>query len=120
MTRVRVRISPKFRQKLHKAFEKTCVELGDKMTEIIEAPGFYSPPFPSGRDIVDTGELRDSQEIAFPSPVTAQIRYPTHYALYVHEGYTLRNGRRQPARPWTTDAVEEYDLAQGFVRQLEL
>lgn len=103
---------------LSKAFKKTCENLGEKMTEIIEREGGYSPPFPAGRDIVDTGALRESQSIEYLTPVHARITYDIHYALYVHEGYTLRNGKIQSGRPWTWDAVNELDIAKDFSKEL--
>jgi hypothetical protein len=40
------------------------------------------------------------------------------YALYVHEGYTLRNGNEQPGRPWLRRAEEELDLEGIFTEAL--
>jgi len=101
-----------------KAFKRTCDKLAIKMTEIIEREGEYSPPFPAGRDIVDTGALKDSQSIEYLKPTHARFHYDTHYALYVHEGYTLKNGTRQPGRPWTWDSVDELDVQKTFEEEL--
>lgn len=115
----KIKIDPILLNKaLSKALKKTCENLGEKMTEIIEREGAYSPPFPTGRDIVDTGALRSSQSIEYLTPTHARITYDVDYAIYVHEGYTLRNGKRQPGRPWTWDAVDELDVANDFSRQL--
>lgn len=104
---------------LIKAFKKTCDKLALKMTEIIEKEGAYSPPFPGGRDIVDTGALRDSQDVKHINPYHTEISYNTDYALYVHEGYKMINGKWQPGRPWMLDAVEQLDIVKTFEDELK-
>lgn len=103
---------------LAKSFKKTCENLGGKMTEIIEREGGYSPPFPSGRDIVDTGALKESQSIEFITPTHARIIYDIHYAMDVHEGCTLESGKRMAGRPWVLDAVDEFNILDDFSNQL--
>ncbi len=106
-------------KRLSKAFEKTCDRLGSKMTEIIEREGGYTPPFPTGRDIVDTGALKESQSIERVTPFKTVFHYDTDYALYVHEGYTLRNGKMQPSRPWMWDGINELDIEKTFIEEFE-
>ena len=101
------------------AFKKTCDKLGNKMTEIIEREGAYSPPFPAGRDIVDTGALKNSQTIENVNPYLTEISYNTDYALLVHEGYIKKDGFMQPGRPWMTDAVDELDIIKTFEKELD-
>jgi len=104
---------------LIKAFKKTCDKLALKMTEIIEKEGGYSPPFPVGRDIVDTGALRESQNIKQINPYHTEISYSVDYAMDVHEGCTLKSGKRMSGRPWTWDAVEQLDIVKTFENELK-
>lgn len=106
-------------QRLSKAFKRTSDRLGQKMTEIIEREGGYSPPFPPGRDIVDTGNLKDSQSIDYVTPFQTVYHYDANYSLYVHEGYTLRNGKTQPSRPWMWDSINELDIEKTFIEEFE-
>lgn len=104
---------------LIKAFEKTCEKLCDKMTEIIEREGAYSPPFPPGRDIVDSGDLKNSQHSESVNPYLTEISYNVHYAELVHEGYTKKDETRQEGRPWMIDAVDELDMVKTFEEELD-
>lgn len=104
---------------LIKAFEKTCKKLCDKMTEIIEREGAYSPPFPPGRDIVDTRDLLKSQHSEPVNPYLTEISYNVHYAELVHEGYTKKDETHQPGRPWMIDAVDELDIEKTFTEELK-
>lgn len=104
--------------KLIKAFEKTCKKLCDKMTEIIEREGGYSPPFPPGRDIVDSRDLLKSQHSEPVNPYHTVISYNVDYALLVHEGYTKKDETSQPGRPWMLDAVDELDIVKSFEDEL--
>lgn len=116
---VKINIDPILLNKvLSKAFKKTCENLVEKMTEIIEREGGYSPPFPAGRDIVDTGALKESQSIEYLTPTHARITYDVDYAMDVHEGCTLNSGKRMAGRPWTWDAVDELDVVNDFSEQL--
>jgi hypothetical protein len=105
--------------KLIKAFEKTCEKLCDKMTEIIEREGGYSPPFPPGRDIVDSRDLLKSQHSEPVNPYLTVISYNVDYALLVHEGYTKKDDTMQPGRPWMVDAVDELDIQKTFEMELK-
>lgn len=85
----------------------------------------------SPRDIIDTGNLDNSQTLsklnaytwewvwAPKDPDTGEI-----YALYVHEGYTIETAegsRSFPARPWTKDAVRELNPPpeQNFAQEVK-
>jgi hypothetical protein len=61
----------------------------------------------SPRDIVDTGELRDSLEIETITPTEVVYHYPVDHAIIVHQGATLNTGTRILARPWVDEAAEE-------------
>jgi hypothetical protein len=62
------------------------------------------------RDIVDLGGLRDSQkreDFGQERTVFVWTGGGKEYALYVHDGYTAKGGRRMPARPFTDNAISE-------------
>ncbi len=68
----------------------------------------------SPRDIVDTGDLRDSQSIDYISPIYALYQWDIDHAVVVHQGAVLSNGGIIIARPWTITAQQEYDLLGNF------
>ena len=61
----------------------------------------------SHRDIVDLGELRDSQSYQRTDEYKTEYSWSAGHALYVHEGYTAKSGRPITARRWTEVAAEE-------------
>lgn len=77
------------------------------------------------RDIVDTGELRDSQTqplfSASPSQLKARIAWTAEHAGEVWGGkiVRLKNGNTllMPARPWTESAIAQMN-GIGFRRSL--
>jgi len=71
------------------------------------------------RDIVDTGQLRASQRIDPIQDNAYRIYWTAEHALYVHEGYTLRNGRRMPGRPFASNALAAYDFVGEFTQQFQ-
>lgn len=96
-----------------KALAKTTQAYERKCTQLISQNGAFAG-FPG--DIVDTGALRASKEVRADGPLARTVSYgntAAPYALFVHEGYTLRSGREQPGRPWLRRAEEELDL-QGI------
>lgn len=101
-----------------RAFEKTMRDLGKTYTQVIQDPSAF-PAFP-GQDIVDTGDLRDSQQITFPKPGAVSFEWKVPYAPYVHEGFTLQNGRSQPPRRWTVVALERINISSTFAKYLSL
>ena len=98
------------------AFQETMIELGQTFQEVIQEVGAFSD-FPQS-DIVDTGALRDSQIVEFPSPGSVKIDWPVDYAGYVHEGYTLQNGNTQPGRPWTTVGMARFNFRLRYGERL--
>ena len=58
------------------------------------------------RDIVDTGELRDSQEVRIDGD-KATIEYTADHAQQVHSD-----------RPWLSTALDESDVAKIFADKL--
>lgn len=63
----------------------------------------------SPRDIVDTGALRNSQRRENESKNSVDFVWTgggeTAYASMVHDGATLTNGTRLPARPFTENTI---------------
>lgn len=98
------------------AFRKTAFNLGIQFTRVITSPRNWAGF--GNRDIVDTGQLRSSQQLVFTKPLEAIYSWPVEYAVPVHEGYTLRNGRFVQGRPWTRTAIEEWNPDEDFARNL--
>jgi hypothetical protein len=71
----------------------------------------------SPRNVIDTGDLINSQEIEYLDPSTALINYGSDHALDVHEG-KVENGLLKPGRPWTETALDEIDLEQVMAEEL--
>lgn len=97
-----------------KALNKTAQAYERKTVQLISKPGAFSG-FPG--DIVDTGLLRASKDVRRDSEFAVTISYggtAAPYALFVHEGYTLRDGSQQPGRPWLKQAQEELDIDAVF------
>ncbi|MGB3208664.1 MAG: hypothetical protein WBB28_27055 [Crinalium sp.] len=67
------------------------------------------------RNIVDTGDLRDSQEHQKVDELNHQFSWNVPYAVQVHEGAVLKSGTELPARPWTREAVTRTDLVEVFI-----
>lgn len=100
------------------AFKETAFLLGQEFTRVITEPRTWDG-FEGARDIVDSGQLRSSQQIVFPDPMAAVYSWPVEHAIYVHQGYTLRNGREIQGRPWTTIATQEFDVQQAFTQRYQ-
>ena len=68
----------------------------------------------SPRDIVDLGNLRDSQQIIerTDSSITWQWTGTSNrnYAQYVHDGAVFKDGTSKVARPWTKTAERQLKL----------
>lgn len=111
----RIQLSASFirgvEEAVKEAFKETNLVLGREFTQVISDPSAFRE-FP-GQDIVDTGALRASQEVQFTDDIVT-FRWPVQYAEYVHEGYTLRSGRKQPARPWTRVAMRRKNPQSVF------
>ena len=96
----------------HNAFSKTLDEFQKVLNEVIQESGAFSD-FP-GRDIVDTGQLLKSQKLKRLGNESAEYDFGTFYAIFVHEGYTLRDGSRQPGRPWFRLALKRYNFEEQY------
>jgi hypothetical protein len=116
MTKVHINIT-KVVAASKEAFRESCFLLGRSFTEVISDPGAF--PEHSGRDIVDTGALRASQNLQFRSDTEAVFSWPVEYAYYQHEGYTLRNGEEWAGRPWTQEGIQRLNLEDTYNKLLE-
>ncbi len=67
----------------------------------------------SPRDIIDTGELRDSLQVERRG-LRGRTSYLADHAYDVHEGTGLDDDR-----PWIATTVEETDLKAYFVKRLK-
>jgi hypothetical protein len=102
-----------------KAFEETVEAYGDECKKAIESPiwewdgithrrngSIASSP----RDIVDLGDLRDSQAVDFSDPNIATVTYNVDHAAAVHDGHVTSNGSIVSGRPWTEEAARNTDF----------
>lgn len=99
-----------------KVFRQTCEELGEEYRKVIEDPNAF-PGF-KDQDIVDTGALRDSQRLTFAKDGSAEFSWPVPYSVYVHQGYTLKNGNKQPGRQWTVEGNKRFRFPQRFQQNI--
>lgn len=75
--------------------------------------GFRNNPF---RDIVDSGEFRDSQDREKLGQMSWNIFWLAEYAIYVRYGGVTPQGIHFPGRNFEEIAAEEVDLTNFFVR----
>jgi hypothetical protein len=72
----------------------------------------------SPRDIVDKGELKNSQFIEDVSDVYKVIGYTADHAALVHEGYQIERNDGTvtdvPARPFIDTAIEDYNPIEAY------
>lgn len=97
------------------AYQRAFVRLANRMDaefrQIIQTPGIFDG-FP--QDIVDTGALLRSQKMTIIGIGGVRWDWEVDYAVFVHEGYTLRGGKKQEGRPWTEKAMERLILPNLF------
>jgi hypothetical protein len=98
------------------ALESLVEDLAVKFRELIESPVFAWPGATvrqsgevvgSPRNIVDLGNLRDSQETQRLSAAAFRYSWDVLYAAYVFYGYTLLNGESRPGRDWITPVIKD-------------
>lgn len=108
--------------KLNRAFELTVLEFAALLTREISDPKWEWPTGESPRDIVDTGRLRNSQEIIYIGFLRGEIRYPVSYAEYVRTGYVIESpsGARVvfPGRDWVASAMAQFNWTARFKANL--
>jgi len=106
--------------KIDRAFDAAVKDLGFIVQrEIIQTISDTSafPEFP-GQDIIDQGFLKGAQQTPEFNGDTITFRNSIEYAIFVHEGFTYRNGREQPGRPWMVEAINRVDLEKTFAKLL--
>ena len=70
------------------------------------------------RDIVDTGELKNSLHQLYGVGIRTYLYLASH-AAEVHQGYISDRGNSKPARPWTKLAREQFvDLQISMADEL--
>jgi len=98
-----------------RAFKETTTQYFEECQRVISDSNAF-PEFPN-QDIIDTGTLKASGKV-FQSDGKFEAVWTAPYAIYVHEGYTLRNGKQQKGRPWTEKARETINLEQAIGEKL--
>jgi hypothetical protein len=87
-----------------------------ELTRHITEPKWDWPRGESPRDIVDTGDLRASQEMAIdprPGVMLTKYRWSAPYAPAVHDGAVFKatdaegNPKTLTARPWTREVIKD-------------
>lgn len=70
---------------------------------------------------VDTGSLKDSQA-TIVTDTTITTTWESDHAVYIHEGYSRKNGSRVEGRPWTKpvlDAIETSPAIAQIAQQIQ-
>jgi hypothetical protein len=73
------------------------------------------------RDVIDTGELMDSQNIEIKSSVYTgiselTINYDADYAVFIYMGYNQGSGIVQVPYPWIANAIDRMDFPTFFAQ----
>jgi hypothetical protein len=95
------------------ALENTAARLDTRFQEEFNQADWKYPTEPKVRDIVDTGRLRDSQQLTLSPEGAATFTWSAPYATQVHEGGVTTDGVRFPGRPWTRDPIAELPTIFG-------
>lgn len=97
------------------AFQQTNEILGREFQKRITDNRWSWPSGDSPRDIVDTGQLRDSYTPTRISPTVYEHAWNTEYAMAVHEGAVFKSRQYvMPARPWVRVTLREVDVADTY------
>lgn len=113
----------KIHQRIEDALDITAEVANTAFKDAIEQPLYEWPRttvrksgevVSTPRNIVDTGDLRDSQEHQKVDELNHQFSWNVPYAIQVHEGAVLKSGTELPARPWTREAIARTDLTEVF------
>jgi hypothetical protein len=104
------------REVVGEAWERFSAHVDSELTRHITEPKWYWPRGESPRDIVDTGDLRKSQEMAInprPGVMETKYRWTVPYAPAVHDGAVFKatdaegNPKTMTARPWTRELQKD-------------
>lgn len=99
--------NPQFKDFILEKFADLVEEYADACLQVIDEPRQWSgwnPPSRGLRDIVDTGQLRDSQHITQITKAEYTIDWTTPYVGFVYYGTS-----RYPGRAWAEIAWQEYN-----------
>lgn len=117
------------RRKAITALNEYAAKIGDEFQEQIEKKDWYWPNTTkrengkragNPRDIVDTGELRDSQEgpaVAYGG-LSQGFKWSAPYASLVQQGYITSTGRQIFGRDWVKTALQALPFAQFIARRM--
>lgn len=72
------------------------------------------------RDVIDTGELLDSQTNPVVQGENGYIEWTANHASAVFLGVTRRNGSSSPARNVPQRVANDFDFAQKFLEGCEM
>ena len=110
------------REVVTEAWERFSAHVDSELTRHITEPKWDWPRGESPRDIVDTSDLRKSQEMAIdsrPGVMSTKFRWTAPYAPAVHDGAVFKatdaegNPRTMPARPWTRELLKDRQRLQS-------
>jgi hypothetical protein len=69
------------------------------------------------RNIVDSGEFRDSQSVQIDA-FSAVYTWDADHAAYIFYGYTTGSGDKRPPRNWIKASHRESDPTEAFGREM--
>lgn len=104
------------REVVSEAWGRFSAHVDSELTRHITEPKWPWPRGENPRDIVDTGDLRDSQTMAIdsrPGVMVTKYRWSAPYAPAVHDGAVFKatdaegNPRTMTARPWTREVIKD-------------
>jgi hypothetical protein len=104
------------REVVTEAWGQFSAYVDSELTRHITEPKWPWPNGESPRDIVDIGDLRNSQQMSIdsrPGVMETKYRYSAPYAPAVHDGAVFKatNANGQPrtmtARPWTRELLKD-------------
>ena len=109
---------------LHEALKDTAKKLDAEFQDQITTSKWNWPNdtlrknkqfIPKGnRDIVDMGDLRDSQTHRQVNQFAIEWTWNVDYSAIVHNGAALKGGGEYPAREWTKEAEKEVKVENHF------
>lgn len=69
------------------------------------------------RDIIDTSALLNSKRRDDVNNSVTEFEWTAPHAGGVHDGYSGRDGTKQPARPWTEETIADLDEVTNTLLQ---
>jgi hypothetical protein len=103
-----------------KATNATVMVLDIELRKAITDPIWDWPRGQSPRDIVDTGELRNSQAMTRIGNRRAKYVWSARHSIVVRNGAVLRNGTVIPARKWDELAINRAKLPEVFAQSFKI